>query len=552
LRQQGLNCPEPAWALAERVTLRGPIALGSLPHLSVGSLMIADRREIESLQVLRRLILDYKERKVCRKPLAIGVFGPPGAGKSYAVKELAHALVGRNEWLEFNLSQFKAGTEDLIGAFHQVRDCILRNQICVAFFDEFDSRDYSWLQYLLAPMQDGAFQEGQITHPIGKCIFIFAGGTSWTFDSFGPPEEDADAFDRFRMAKGPDFKSRLDGFLDILGPNQRRIISIGQDARSYVRTPDPCDVFYPVRRALMIRSKFGCKPSEKLVMNDGLLHALLRVESYTHGARSLSKVLEPLTADLPGPIHRSLIAPRQQLALHVDADAFLKASQPPLKKTATIPSWSARTLERMAQTIHETYRKLGREQGWLAPSADVDFGRLDTFDQDSNRAAAERMPKTLALVGLAVEAGANVPAEEQEIRRKIEYNLEMLAEAEHDEWMDWHLDQGWQWGPGKKDKDQKTHSCLKPYIQLSTTERAKDRDSIRHYPDLARAAGMKIVAWNTATVELADRKKREGDLASPARPSAHGKGPTAVRSIPGAATASSARSRRKARNRRRT
>ena len=44
---------------------------------------------------------------------------------------------------------------------------------------------YGWLRYFLAPMQDGKFLQGEMAHPIGKAIFVFAGGTSWTLDNFG-------------------------------------------------------------------------------------------------------------------------------------------------------------------------------------------------------------------------------------------------------------------------------------------------------------------------------------------------------------------------------
>ncbi len=103
--------------------------------------------------------------------------------------------------MEFNLSQFK-DSADLIGAFHQVRDRVLQGFVPVVFWDEFDSGNYKWLQYLLAPMQDGKFQEGQITHPIGKCVFIFAGATSATFDSFGPKPGNDDDEKHFRLARG--------------------------------------------------------------------------------------------------------------------------------------------------------------------------------------------------------------------------------------------------------------------------------------------------------------------------------------------------------------
>jgi len=513
LCQQGVRCPEPAWNLAERVATRGPIAVGSLPHLSIGKLMSADRREIESLRGLRRLIVDYKAKKSCKRPLSIGVFGPPGAGKSFAVKEIAQTFIGKEEWMEFNLSQFKSGTEDLIGAFHQIRDRALRNQIPVAFFDEFDSREYAWLQYLLAPMQDGAFQEGQITHPIGKCIFVFAGGTSWTFDSFGPAPWKEDAYARFKMAKGPDFKSRLDGFLDVLSPNQRVIVRIAEDEKrgkdgksggkrkdeevekdenGYERVLDPCDIFYPARRAFVIRAEFGCAPADKLAIDGGLLNALLRAKDYANGARSLSKVLEPLKAARPGRIYRSLLAPRQQLALNVEADQFLRDMRAYRPSAPPSPSWDRAARERVAAAIHETWRKLGKEQGWLDSKDDVGFDKLRPFLQESNRAAAIRMARVLALIGLALEPGANADGELEPLRLKIEYNLELLAEAEHEGWMEWYLDQGWQCG-SKKSEQEKTHPCLKPYIQLSAREQNKDRESIRHYIEFARTALMKIV-----------------------------------------------------------
>ncbi len=493
LRQQGQACPEPAWALATLVAQRGPIALGSLPHLSIGKLMSADRREIEAMRVLRRLILDYRNRdpKECKKPLAIGVFGPPGAGKSFAVQQIAQTLVGKEEWMEFNLSQFKEGTEDLIGAFHQIRDRVLRGQTPVAFFDEFDSRQYGWLQYLLAPMQDGAFQEGQITHPIGKCIFIFAGGTSETFDSFGPPKGDLDAGAKFQMAKGSDFKSRLDGFLDIFGPNRREILRLGKDDKAYDRVPDQCDIFFPIRRALLMRAELRCESTARLEIDAGLLRALLRMDKYVHGARSMSKIIECLKPEYPGFIHRSLLPPRQQLELHVkDVEQFMKECRHTDSGTAALAEWTQEFRETVAFAIHEAWRQLGLSEA--RPASDP-FDQLSEFLKESNRAAADRMIRALAFVGMTLQPGTNTDAERVNIRRKLEYNLELLAEFEHDGWMEWHLDQGWQQGP-QKDPATKTHPCLKPYVSLSDEERNKDRNTIRHYPGFANAGDMKIVA----------------------------------------------------------
>ena len=74
-------------------------------------------------------------------------------------------------------------------------------------------------QVFLSPMQDGSFTENETVHWIGKSIFVFAGGTKYTFREFsGQANSDADGF---KAVKGSDFVSRLHGFLDILGINPR-------------------------------------------------------------------------------------------------------------------------------------------------------------------------------------------------------------------------------------------------------------------------------------------------------------------------------------------
>ena len=117
---------------------------------------------------------------------------------------------------------------------------------------------------------------------------------------------------------------------------------------------------------------------------------------------------------------------------------------------------------------------------------------LSPFLQGSNRAAAARLLEILGLIGLKLERGTASAEDDDAVRAEIEASLETLAEAEHDGWMRWHLDQGWRYAP-KRDDAQKLHNCLKPYSQLSKTETDKDRATIRRYPDFARRAGTKIV-----------------------------------------------------------
>jgi hypothetical protein len=550
LLRDSLGHKQPAHELAALVVRHGPIALANLPHVRIGKLLSADPREIESLRSLTQVIRRYRDDAGAKRPLSIGVFGPPGAGKSFAVRELAQELVGESSWVEFNLSQFDT-PRDLIGAFHQIRDRVLQRQLPVAFFDEFDAQRYRWLQHLLAPMQDGRFQEGQLTHAIGKCIFVCAGGTSWTFETFGPPPGDGrpgkegDDIREFRLAKGPDFRSRLDACLDVVGPCRRLVPqpaaerqapdtgALAEPAGGSGAAPpanderwdaghrfvaDPDDVFFPIRRALMIRSELGCAVDELLEIDDGLLAALLRVETLRHGSRSLAKLLQPFQAagrttgggpgrgharrgapgaSLPAPrapLWRSALLPAGQLAMHTDVDEFLRLCGEERPATPRPPSLEPEEVEAIAPAIHDTWREQGRVEGWLAAADDKDFDASDDFGKRSNRAAARRMIETLQLVGLHLERGLATPGEEAGIRRVLEAHVELLSDAEHRGWMDWHLAQGWRYADLKrKDPVRKLHPCLLPFAQLGEADRDKDRNSIRHYPEFARRASRKIV-----------------------------------------------------------
>jgi hypothetical protein len=307
--------------VAFEIVVSGMKPLSSIPHARFRELRTVDRIEIETLRSLWRRMRAYKKESQSSKPLSIGVFGPPGAGKSFGVEQIVHEVFGSKAWLNFNLSQYD-GSKHLIGAFHQVRDKALSGETPVAFWDEFDSLSYNWLKYFLAPMQDGRFQEEQLSHWIGKCVFVFAGGTSDTFDAFGKENKTSSPegkliqrakVQQFNLNKGPDFRSRLDGYYDVKGPNPP---SESVDARSLLQ------------RALMIRAILG-NEDDRISFDPGLLNALLRIPKYTHGARSLKKIAAALQPK-HGSVHRSALPLPTFLGLHVDMPTFTRLLNAPL------------------------------------------------------------------------------------------------------------------------------------------------------------------------------------------------------------------------------
>jgi hypothetical protein len=511
---------QPLTGLGLLTALHGTSALSHVPALRMGGLYTVDRTEIESLRILEGLIRRYEAVKVQPKPLSIGVFGPPGAGKSFAVKALARAILGdKVPFLEFNLSQFE-GPDELIGSFHEVRDCVLEGATPAVFWDEFDSQQFRWLQYLLAPMQDGAFQEGQITHPIGKCVFIFAGGTSPCIEDFGvagpraldervlaelTSEERADFRRRhaehverrrqFVLLKGPDFISRLHGFLNVLGPNPR--------------TDCACsDITWPIRRALILRGILRLKDGEYLHTDLGLLNALLGVPVYEHGARSFEKVVTSVGQGRAfGRLTRSGLPPRPLLARETDPNAFASLME------AGDAFKRHQDVEAIAAAVHNSFLSAAEKSkleavvkgepalAWrIHPAILKAYEDLEADGKASNRAAARRIPEHLALIGFVTEPQEKGDTKEWQapLVAAIEKHVDRIAQAEHLGWCAERRANGWSYA-AQRNNPMKHHPLLVDWSRLSQTDKDKDRSSARSIPGILEVAGFKAVPVKAAT-----------------------------------------------------
>jgi hypothetical protein len=152
-------------------------------------------------------------------------------------------------------------------------------------------------------------------------------------------------------------------------------------------------------------------------------------------------------------------------------------------------------LKAVAAAIHETWRALAREEGWsMQPHLDRPYAQLAEIDKEDNRAAARRIPEVLSLAGLGLRSDENhkpVIITADELRARLENNMERLAEAEHDGWLAQRRQNGWRWA-ATRDDARKQHPAMLPYANLPEREKDKDRNTIRHYPDFAAHSGYRI------------------------------------------------------------
>ncbi|MGA3198145.1 MAG: RyR domain-containing protein [Halobacteriota archaeon] len=476
--------------VATQIVLEGPeAALEGVPWGQFGKLLTVDRQEIESFRSIRNLVFEYCKQGPQKRPLSVAVFGTPGSGKSFGIKQIAKSLLpGEIEVRAFNLSQFDS-VEDLLSAFNQVRDVGLRGMIPLVFWDEFDTPlegvPLGWLRHFLAPMQDCMFQEGQISHPIGRSIFVFAGGISPSMAAFGQeltPE-------KFREAKGDDFVSRLEGYINVLGPNP-------------VKGSDPSaatDPYFIIRRAILLRvslknssphlfEKRGGK--ELLNIDRGVLRALLTTSDYKHGARSIESIIAMSQLTGKTTFERSNLPAESQLDLHCDGKRFLS-----LVRQVEL---EGKMLEELAEATHDIFCEGLRSRGYtFGPKTDekrrthaalVPYAELPEELKEQNRLNVRDIPVKLAAAGYIM-----IPARSNEPPFSFsEEAFEQLAEAEHERWVRSMLDGGWLYTP-ETDRAKRRHKSLIPWDQEPEEEKEKDRDLVRGIPEVLARAGFTIV-----------------------------------------------------------
>lgn len=74
---------------------------------------------------------------------------------------------------------------------------------------------------------------------------------------------------------------------------------------------------------------------------------------------------------------------------------------------------------------------------------------------------------------------------------KSAFEIEGMAKAAHDVWMEGKIRAGWVYAP-VTNKEAKQHSCLIPYEGLSEADKESDRDLVRGIPAILEKAGYEI------------------------------------------------------------
>jgi len=457
---------ETSYSIAESYVLEGKTeSMENVPIVEFGKLRLIDRDEIEKFRSIEKLIKSYFNKQDVSRPLNIAVFGPPGSGKSFGVKQITKTILGKNTPIyEFNLSQFESNTE-LIRALHKVRDDSLRNKCPLVFFDEFDSdfkgQELGWLKYFLAPMQDGEFRDGELVHPIGKAIFIFAGGTSFSFSDFSLEgiDDEKDDYKQFKNAKGPDFISRLKGFVDIVGVNKI----------------NESDSLYMIRRAIILREnlkKFINLKNKKNELNihEDIIKALLFIPSFKHNSRSLSAILDMCTLEEKRFFDKSAFPSDIQLKLHVNTEVF--------NYILDMDEKFYSNYDAIGKDIHEEYNKSLKKK--KSNKTIKEWGDLDENIKKSNILQAR--DNFLKLIGINCMVEKNSVKNEDIKLSKTE--LEFLAEWEHKRWNKEKKDAGWKYG--ERDEDNKIHECLLPWRMLNEDTKEYDRNAVREISNILK------------------------------------------------------------------
>lgn len=483
--------------VAKKIVKEGTGKLfSSVPVCKFNNLETVDIEEIESYRTVKNLLDEYiflfDEKTATnqeKKPVSIAVFGTPGSGKSFGVKQIAKGL-GRFAISVLNISQYNS-IEELFAALDQAL-CYDNSKIPLIFFDEFDAElngiSRGWLKYFLAPMQDAEYTLDGKTKKINGAVFIFAGATATSFCEF-LPSEDPEAIRTFKNIKGPDFVSRLKGILNIKGPNPTTVTD-----RKYI-----------IRRAMLLRSQIimnaPClydKNTGAIAISDPMLSALLRVSQFRHGSRSIEFLLGMSRLSGVKRYTPSCLPVEEQLDIHLDVKDFMSK--------LAFEQMMGDMVEAYAKAVHENYRKKRLMDAKRKGLTDEEIQRLKNEEnmadweslkevyKEDNRAQIRYLGERFEKYNVGIGIRPIIEGATDTVMDLYGPILEVLAEAEHERWMQNKKENGWILG--ERDNELKHHPDMIPYQDLDELIKDYDRAAIRNIPSYLAEIGYELYRKN--------------------------------------------------------
>ncbi|MGF7234760.1 MAG: RyR domain-containing protein [Frankia sp.] len=150
--------------------------------------------------------------------------------------------------------------------------------------------------------------------------------------------------------------------------------------------------------------------------------------------------------------------------------------------------------EGVARTIHENYLRDRLAEG-RAPGSEPALRSWDDLPEhlrDANRAQADGYATHLAALGYTIAAGVDGTPPPQLVLRSDD--LERMAEAEHERWMEHKVAQGYRYGARRvEDGPRRSHPWIVAWRDLPEAIRDLDRQPLRRIVRTLSAANLWIV-----------------------------------------------------------
>jgi hypothetical protein len=119
----------------------------------------------------------------------------------------------------------------------------------------------------------------------------------------------------------------------------------------------------------------------------------------------------------------------------------------------------------------------------------VPWDELLEYLKESNRRQADHIGVKLKAVSCSI---APLTDWDAELFKFTSEEIELMAEMEHERWVEERLLEGWTYATEPKDMKKKTSPALVSWNELPDSEKEKDRNTVRQLPTFLAKAGFQV------------------------------------------------------------